>query len=496
MELAIIDTAMYHQPSKRKQLIQRTVIYSLMSVAVVGLVAVLVFIILGYQFNGQDGKIEQGGLVQFESQPTGADVTIDGASFGTKTSSKTTMTAGQHFVTMAKSGYQQWRKSVTVVPGAVLWLNYSRLIPAELKPANVADFGSVSGTAVSPDMKWMAVQETADSPSIHLADISQDSVKTTTIELPAASYSHPAAGESQQFTLGAWSADSRHLLVQHLYGAATEWLVVDTQNAAQTKDVTKLLGVDISKVVFSGDNSGILYAQIGQDVRKIDLNSLQLSRPLVTNVAEFSVYDRNTIVFTTLLDATTKARSVGIYRDGADAPTTVRSYSDQGDLPLHLGVGKYFSDTYVAIAYGEGVEVIKGDLNGDWQKKTLHVDASMIVPGGVQYLSVTKNGRFVVAQQGATYMVYDMELNKTTSTTLKGTGVVGKQLQWLDEYMPWSDRDGMVRLYEFDGANQHDIMPVAQGFSVTLSPNDRYLYGITQATDGKFHLTRVRMILP
>jgi len=454
-----------------------------------------VFIILGYQFNRQDGRIEQGGLVQFESLPSGADVTIDGASFGTKTSSKTTMTAGQHFVTMAKSGYQQWQKSITVVPGSVLWLNYARLIPAELKPAEVAEFASVAGTAVSPDKKWMAVQESAASATIRLEDISQDSVKTTTLELPATSYTHPPAGASHQFALDAWSADSRYLLAQHVYPGATEWLVVDTQNVAQTKNITKLLGTDMTKPVFSGDNSTILYAQVGQDVRKIDIGALQISRPLVTNVAEFSVYGRNTIVFTTQLDQTTKARSVGLYQDGADAPTIVRTYTDQGSLPLHLGVGEYFNDTYVAIAYGEGVEIIKGDLNGDWQKK-MQVNASMIVPGGVQYLSVTKNGRFVLAQQGATYMTYDLELQKTTTTTLKGAGAVGKQLQWLDEYMLWSDRDGTVRLYEFDGANQHDIMPVVPGQSVTLSANGRYVYGVSQSADGKFHLSRVRLILP
>jgi hypothetical protein len=59
----------------------------------------------------------------------------------------------------------------------------------------------------------------------------------------------------------------------------------------------------------------------------------------------------------------------------------------------------------------------------------------------------------------------------------------------------WSDRDGTVRLYEFDGANQQDIMQVQPGFEAALSPNSKYLYGITKASDGSYHLTRVKLIL-
>ena len=125
---------MYRQPSKHKVLMQRIVVYSLMTLSVIGLVVVLVFVMLGYQFNSDDGKIEQGGLVQFDSQPSGAEVTIDGAAFSTRTASKTTMTAGQHYITMNREGYTPWQKSITVVPGSVLWLNYTRLVPTELEP--------------------------------------------------------------------------------------------------------------------------------------------------------------------------------------------------------------------------------------------------------------------------------------------------------------------------------------------------------------------------
>lgn len=488
---------MYHQPSKRKILIQRIAVYGLMTIATIGLVTVLVFVMLGYQFNKSDGKIEQGGLVQFDSRPTGANVTIDGVSFGTRTASKTTMTSGQHFITMSRAGYKTWQKSIDVVPGSVLWLNYTRLIPNDLTPSNAATLSSVTGTVASDDNKWLAIKEIASTPIIKLADLTQDTIKLTDLTIPADAYTQPGEGKTQSFTLDSWDPDSRYILVKHTYNDdAVEWLVVDSQNAAATKNMTRLLDVAATKVVFSNNNSHILYAKIGSDVRKIDLNAATLSRPLATNVAEFALYSDSMITFTTNRDDTTGTRSVSYYIDGADAPRTIRTYKDDGTAPLHFVVGRYFSDTIVSIAYGDTLTMLKGDLPRDEKTKIALKDlATMPLAGGAQYLTDMTNGRFVVAQNGATVSVYDLELSKTTKFTLKGSSDVTKQLKWLDGYTMWSDRDGTIRLYEFDGANQQDIMQVQPGFEATLSPNSKYLYGITKSSDGSYHLTRVKLIL-
>ena len=487
---------MYHPPSKRKQLTQRIVTYSFMTVATLGLVTMLVFIMLGYQFDNGDGKIEQGGLMQFDTQPNGADVTIDGTSFGTRTPSKSTVSSGQHYVTMSRSGYDTWRKSVSVEPGSVLWLSYARLIPNKLTPANVAEFSTVSSTAVSTDSKWMVVKEAPETPVVRLADLSRDTVKVTNLTLPEESYTHPAEGKTQAFILDKWDVASRYVLVKHVYDDdKIEWLVVDTQDASKTVNVTKLLDINASKLIFSGSNSKVMYAQTGTDVRKLDLGAATLSRPLISNVAEFTTYDRSMLTYTTLRDAATGKRSVGYYEDGADAPHDIRTFTDDGTPLLHVALGKYFGDMYEAVAYGDTVTVYKGDLPEGKNDKPLGEVAKMAMSGGAQYLSMKTNGRFTVAQNGAMDKVYDLELKKETTMTLKGSAPVTLETKWIDDYMPWSDRDGTLRLYEFDGANQHDIMPVAPGFTATLSPNDKYLYGVNKAANGTFHLERVQMIL-
>lgn len=492
---------MYKQPSKRKQLIQRVFIYALMSLAVVALVIALLFVVLGYQLNRTDGRIEQGGLVQFDSKPAGAKVTIDGVALGAQTAAKSTLNAGNHYFTMAKNGYKTWQKSVNLIPGAVLWLNYTRLIPNDLKTENIAAFTSVSSSVASPNARFIAVKEDPATPTFRLVDISRNNVadiKIKDITIPQTVLTVPEPGKPQALAFETWDLASRYILARHTYNdAASEWLVIDTENPERTKNITTLLNVVITKVLFSGADSNILFVQTENDVRRVDINAATISRPLISNVAEFSLYDRSTIVYTTHLDHTSKLRTVGYYEDGAEKPYTVRSVADDESVPFHMALGKYFNESYVAINYGDTLEVFHGDLpHSEKDAASLTREVTFATPGGVQYIKIENNGRFVVAQKGADYYLYDNELKKQSKTTLRGEGLVTEPLKWLDDYMIWSNRGGMLRLYEFDGENQNDIIPVSTQPTVTLGPDETYLYMFTAGEGTAQHLTRVRLILP
>lgn len=481
---------MYRPPSKRKQLLRRVAVYSLMSLSVVGLVVLLIFFTLGYRYNQDDGLV-QTGLVQFGSKPSGAQVTIDGRGFGARTPSKASLEAGSHAITIQRDGYRQWQKAVDVVGGAVLWLNYARLIPTELEPENVADFTAISSTAVSPDAKWMLITEDPASSVLRLVDLSKETkIDPVELKLPDSLYTAPAEGESQRFELQQWDSSSRYVIVKHVYGAAHEWLVVDTQDVAASQNITKLLDITASKLIFGDNSHSTLFAQIGNVVRRIDRGNATISKPLVENVAEFSLYSDDTVVFIRQPTETTSEREIGYYRIGEDKAYAIGSYADTMGVSARLALGQYFGDTYMAVSHGDAIDIFTGDLGqppAEWQK----IDSLDLA--GAQYLSMVTAGRFVVAQTGATYAVYDLELKKATTTQLRGDGGVTQELRWLDGYNVWSDRGGMLRLYEFDGANQHDIMKVTPGFNVTLGPGERYIYGITQS-DGIFHLTRVQLL--
>lgn len=469
-----------------------------MAVSIGLLVTLLLFIVLGYQLNRSDGRFEQGGLVQFDSLPGGAAVNIDGALLGTRTATKSTLSAGNHSFIMTRDGYRSWQKTVTLAPGAVLWLNYARFVPTDIRQENVSSFSALSGSLVSPNVRWIAIKEDANTPEVTLADISRSDVKQKKVSIPGAVITAGNADKPHGFRLSSWDASSRYLLIQHSYNdTAMEWLILDTEDPARSKNITTLFNVAMTNVVFSKSDSNILYAQTDHDVRKIDVNAATLSRPLIANVAEFEVYDRGFIVFTSRLDAAARTRVAGYYEDGADKPKVIRTVSDDGTPALHMAVGEYFGESYLTIAYGDSVEIWRGKLPADEKDVAgLIHETTLNVPGAAQYVAIRKDGRFVIAQKGGELFVYDNELKRTSKTTVRGLTTGAGRVAWLDDYMFWSSTDGMLRLYEFDGENQNDIMPVLAGQAVTLGNDGTYLYGFTAGTDGTRHLTRVRMILP
>lgn len=480
---------MHRSSSQRKQLLQRIGVYSLMTISVIGLVTLLIFFTLGYRYNQNEGVV-QTGLVQFGSKPSGAQVTIDGQNFDARTPSKASLEAGSHTIAMQRDGYRQWQKSIDVVGGAVLWLNYARLIPTELEPENVADFSTVSSTAVSPDAKWMLVAEDPTKATLQLIDLTKTTIEPTKLTIPANAYSVTEEGQTHRFTLGQWDPNSRYVVVEHFYGDKREWLVVDTRDTAASQNMTRLVGVDAAKLSF-GNSDSVLYAQIGGVVRRIDRGNATLSRPLVENVADFSLYGDDTIIFTRHSSNEPGKRDVGYYRIGENKTYEVGSYRDNQGAMARMAIAQYFGDTYMAISRDGKVDILTGSLSepsSEWQKV-----GSLNLPAA-QHLSIVTAGRFVIAQNGATYGVYDLELKKSTITKLQGTGDVTKELRWLDGYTIWSDRGGNLRLYEFDGANQQEIMKVVPGYNVTLNPDGKYLYGITKLGN-TFHLTRVQLIL-
>lgn len=490
---------MYTPPSsQKKQALKQALIYTLMTSAVVAIVFLLVLFTLGYRFNRTAGTIEQGGLLQLGSMPSGANVTINATRLSATTSTKTMIAPGQHAITMEKKGYHAWQKTIEMKRGSIVWLNHARLVPTDLPVSHIASLAGATSAEPSPSRKWYALTTDDRTPAVTLVDISADTPKTSVLTLPEGSYTPPEVEGAETFRIDAWDASSRYLLLRHTYAETIEWIIVDTEDVTKSKNITTIFDVAMTHVQFSPANSQVLYALIGGDVRKIDIEASTVSAPLVRGVAEFSIFDKSTIVYATTVDSVTRSRSVGYRNDNADAPRAIRTYSDDGLVPLHITIDKYYNQTYVAIAYGNAVEILSGLLprSDSDDALSLKATATMSTPGPISFFSSKTDGRFFVAQHGNSYSVYDLEWQKATTTALQGDGEQTRELRWLDSYRVTSDLGGTLRMYEFDGANQHDIMPIVAGQYPALTANGRFLYAPTVDEHGAFHLSRVRLILP
>ena len=146
---------MYHNNTSAKEIVRRTLVYTTMTLMVIGLIVVLLWHNFGYQFNSKDLKIEQNSLVQYDSFPRGAQVSIDGNAFNL-TQTKGLIVPGQHQFTMKLNGYEPWQKTLDIKAGTVTHLVYARMIPEKKESTNLKEYPVLESAKFAPGGRFMA----------------------------------------------------------------------------------------------------------------------------------------------------------------------------------------------------------------------------------------------------------------------------------------------------------------------------------------------------
>ncbi len=472
----------------------RTLVYSLMTLSVVTIVGVLMLVILGYSFNRQDGKLEQGGLLQFASVPSGAIITLDGIQTGSRTPSKASVEASDHHVKMDLKGFRSWQKSITVEAGGIGWLSYARFVPTDVKTEHVRVFPRLSASLATPDRKWIIAQEDSAANSFHLINIESDQPKLSHFAIPEDLLTVAATATPQNFQVTAWSRNDDKILIKRTYDTdKTEWLVVDRQDVTKTVNLTTAFAVQAVNVQFGERDGKDVYVLTSDGiVRRIDVGAGTLSGPLAEHVAEYSIYDGETVLYVTHPDdKMPNQRHIGYRANNMDKAQTIFSYP-AGTENIHVAFGDYYGQQYVAVTQGTQLSVYTGELPSASTKGSLERLSQVTLSQAPQRVTIGENGRFAVAEMADSYTTYDIELHKSDTTTFSKPSTVARQLQWLDAYLIADDRGGTMRLYEFDGANQQDIMPVIEGQAMSLTGNEKFLYGFSSVDNG-VALTRARM---
>lgn len=471
--------------SKRKKNALLFFSYGMMTLAVIVISIICIYLILGYQFNVKSGTIEQGGLLQFRSFPSGASIELDSNRLSFRTPGKFNVNAGEHTVTMSLEGYQQWTKKTKIEAGELKWLNYARMIPESITSTPLETYQAITDTLPSPDRRWYALLTEASSPVVTLYDIrNPDQPVASTIQIPATAFT--ASTEAPHvFSLEEWDFGARYFFVKHQAGPVTEFIRVDRTGASEPINITKEFNLPFSDIHFSGTSGNVYYALNGTDLRLIDLGARSVSRPLVSNVSEFELYKSDIIAY---VGTQSDKRVVGVYID--DKETVVRSYPL--DAQLHIDISSYFDHEYLAISNGKKVQVIKDPSENT--DSAGRVFADFTTTYDTAWVQFASSGRFLVAGNGIDITTYDLETDDLFISRFEGTPRDNaKPLQWLDDYYLVSDSTGSLVIAEFDGANRHSIVSVEPGFAVTLSDDGEYLFSIGRTESG-FSLQSSKMI--
>lgn len=466
--------------SKRAQLALRFFSYGVMTLATVLLTALAIFYAMGYRFNQSTLLFEQGGLVQFRSTPEGATVVVDGTVQDFKTPGRANLTAGVHTIVMQLGGYREWQRTVPIAPGQLLWLNYTRFIPNSVTTTPLKNFSTLAATLASPDRRWMLLQEKSDSPTLTLADLSNEKTPAySNITLPDSKLSK-IDGKYGQLTLVEWDLSSRYFIVHQQNGPNDAWLRVDRTNPGNTINISDLFRLNIGSVHFAGNNSNVVYAKTDDVLRRLDVVAHDASAALVDGVEQFDVYGDDTISFvakrqTDSNDPNTTQQIVGLYANNKE--TVVQT--EPADAHLLTVYGQYDNHSFLAIHKGDGMVQILRDPAANVNSKETAEFASFKLGQPAQWLKMSNSGRMITAGYADTVVTYDLEIGKAYQSTLGFLGANNtRAMQWLDDYYLWSDAGDRLQIVEFDGKNDREITTVAPGFDITLSQNGNVLFSV------------------
>lgn len=489
---------MHRTRSPRSQTIRLAIVYTTMTVVVLVALTILLLFVQGYRFNANDRSLEQGGLIQFESKPGGATITFDNQTLTRKTSTRLAAASGSHTIVMSRDGYRPWQKTITVEPGVVHWLDYTLLIPRDLKPEVSFSYDNIDQSLAAYGENKLAILPDDAKSRIDIVDASSSQPRRQTIEVPVRLINSDDESPTVKATLVTWDKSANNMLVKVRINKTTHWLVINTRDPAQSVNISSLFSSNkaLSQVVFDVRSSKHVYVLSDGALHRVAFEDGVVSEPITTRVAEISQNTRGIISFTTQLDKETGGRSTGYYSPGAEKVKILEEYLDDGKPDLRVRIGEYFGDQYVVTQYDNTVEVDKVSLHpsDDDQDLALTNITTIDLEDGIEYLDFSPRERFIVAQHKASYTTYDLELMKVDTATVRGESAVTTQFAWLDDFHLWSNRDDELRIYEFDGENGSRIGAMASNQVPLLTKSGKYLYYVGPVEDGRQSLLQVQLL--
>lgn len=456
--------------------------------AVIAISILCILLIMGYRFNTTDRKLEQGGLLQFRSAPSGAQVRLNDVLLGSNTPTKRDIASGVHRVTMQKAGYKPWTRSVKVRAGELRWLNYTRLIPEQIKTKPVMTLAEgLSEALATPDRRYMAVLDDVNASSIKIVDMrNSESIVSRTIKLETTLLTR-VEGQPSKLSIAEWDFGSRYILLTHTTGDYVEYIRLDrSAEDGAVRNITKEFNLNFSNVHFAGTSGNSFYALTGTDLRRVDISAGSLTQPVISGVLDYRLYGDSDIAFVALRDG---IKMVGVYMNNKES--LVRTIPPEQATEVDLT--RYYSNYYLAISTPEGVDIIKDPAEVRQSTTSVHAVLKK-TSHDYSWLDFGTSGRFILAGDNKAYSVYDLETEEQFTIERSLLMVSPKLPLWVDDYYLASVDNDTVSLLDYDGQNISEITKNYQRMPVFLSSNGRYLFSFS-ASDTARSLQASRLIL-
>lgn len=513
---------MDYEERKRRQFVRVVIAEIGMVVSVVAIVVVATLAAMGF-FISDKGTIEQSGLIQIRSLPTGATVELDGVTLFSRTNLQRSVVAGEHDIKLSRDGYDTWEKKIEMASGVLMRLYYPRLFLLDRKPEKILTLGEQGSSAeeqLSKELEFYLnsvdrnyiLYALNDAAEWRMLDLRGDEVKETILDLSGVlpgmvaqveqksrqqdgqkAPTYRFEGVIEEIT---WSDNNEKVLVRVRTAEETSWVLVNLRDVAKSLNLTKTFGLKFDKVTMIDASANQLYALENQQLRKINAGDGSMSKVLLSKIADFSNYGSNLIYLSPAHENHDEGgivvQEVGVYRDGEAGGTVITTIV--GAVPVKVALARYYNEDYICYTEGQELNILYGNLpsyrpegaNLDELKELVLGRELTAMP---ETLSISPDSDYIMAKKGAHFMVTDLETGNVYEYDAETT-----ELKWLDDSMMYMVKDGEIIVWDFDHLNLRNLG--GEGVlnrAVTITENGRYMYYLVENKKGALDLMREKI---
>lgn len=484
-------------PKKRRQHSIILIIgYVLIGIAVGISSIILLYLAYGFEI-GKNGQVVQNGLVFVSSQPSSAEVYLNGKRYKSNTNTRMTLEAGSYKLEIKRDGYHPWQRIVSVEGGAVEHYDYPLLVPLDLTTASMQNYRSLPGLATqSPDRRWLVVQKPGSMTDFELYDLKSPKALPKTVTIPASLIS---AAISQQWLFSEWANDNQHVVLKHVYDGKTEYIIIDIQHPEKSVNLNETLKINPAKLTLSNKkyDQYFVYQKSGG---LLQTASLGKPKPveLLEDVLSYKTYGTNNVLYTTTTGAEKGEVNVNLLM--GDKTYQIRQLPAKTTYLLDFT--QYKSKWYVvAGAESENkVYVYKdpaGQLNSHPEQAVTPINILKVFKPN--YLAFSDNARFIMAENKNEFAVYDVESDRShTYKTTESMDAPQKHASWMDGFHLTYVSGGKLLMFDFDNANPRTLVPASPRFLPFFAPDYKNAYVIAPLAEKAkpASLTSTSLLIP
>lgn len=494
-----METIDFMNPEQRRRYSIMVIIgYFLVGLALILTTTIVIFIAYGFSY--KNGQVIQDGMIYLSTTPNPAQIYVNGLLSSSSTDTRLLLQSGTYNIKLQRTGYRSWQRTIVVPGGQIVYYEYPFLFPTNLTTSTVHDYATAPTLITqSLDQRWLVIAQTNSLSTFDLYDLNSPQLPPTTISLPNGLLTASTAAQSLQAV--GWSSDNSYVLLKHLYGGNTEYILLDISAPDQSVNLTQQLALPTTgyavQLANELSNQYLVLDTTTNTLYQDSLSAPQL-QPYVNKVLAFTAYGSNNLLYVTPDPDNTAEVNVDYY-NGSNTYVIRHAATNTNYL---LNLTTYNGNLYVAIAASsENAAYIYENSASQTtnQQNSLPVPIQAFRITAPNYLSFSGNGQYILFENSLNVGIYDIKNTQAYNYALPDTlDAPQTHLTWMNGAQLIYVSHGQLNVFDYDGSNHQVLVSADPQFPPYFDPSYKYLLALVPSSTEPGHelLTSTPLLTP